>query len=89
VEGKSLLLPLTQIDLGDALGLSSVHVNRTLQDLRKRRLLSFGDKRLTILNLPELEALAGFDETYLHLKARYQPGKDTPLSLPEDVDLTP
>jgi len=71
-EGNSYALPLTQTDLGDALGMSPVHVNRTLQDLRKQRLIAFGDKRLTILNLKELVELAQIDPTYLHLEARFE-----------------
>jgi CRP-like cAMP-binding protein len=69
--GTSCELPLTQADLGDTLGLSTVHVNRTLQDLRARKLIAFGDKRLTILDLPGLERLGLFEPTYLQLDARY------------------
>lgn len=71
--GQSCMLPLTQTDLGDAVGLSAVHVNRTLQDLRAKGLFAFGDKRLTILDLPGLERVAEMDDTYLHLEARYEP----------------
>jgi CRP-like cAMP-binding protein len=74
VDGKSFLLPLTQTDLADVLGISAVHVNRSLQQLRKQRLVAFGDKRLTILDLARLEDLAGIDPTYLHLEARYHDG---------------
>jgi len=71
VDGKSFLLPLTQTDLADALGISAVHVNRSLQQLRKQRLIAFGDKQLTILDLAGLKDLAGIDLTYLHLEAHY------------------
>ena len=70
-EGMNFELPITQADLADALGISVVHANRTLQELRHRKLIAFGDGRLTILNLEELEQLAEFDLTYLHLEARY------------------
>lgn len=69
-DGSNCQLPLSQPDLADALGLSSVHVNRTLQELRNLGLLAFGDRRLTVLDLPKLEELCAFDPAYLHLRAR-------------------
>jgi CRP-like cAMP-binding protein len=69
-DGNNCELPVSQPDLADTLGLSPVHVNRTLQHLRSRGLLAFGDKRLTILDLPKLESLAAFEPGYLHLGAR-------------------
>ena len=60
-------LPVTQADLADALGLSSVHVNRTLQELRAARLVAFRGKVLTIENLAALERAALFNPDYLHL----------------------
>jgi CRP-like cAMP-binding protein len=59
--------PVTQAELGDTLGLSSVHVNRTLQELRRQGLITLRDKDLRIHDLPALEELAIFDPTYLHL----------------------
>jgi CRP-like cAMP-binding protein len=72
VNGTTCEFPLMQADLGDALGISTVHVNRTLQDLRSRKLIAFGDGRLTILDLPGLERLAMFEKSYLQLDARYE-----------------
>ncbi len=72
--GTGCDLPLSQADLGDATGMSVVHVNRCLQQLRRDRLVAFGDKRLTILDLPGIEDFCGFDATYLHLDAHYEPG---------------
>ena len=43
-------LPLTQADLGDTLGLSTVHINRVLQQLRRENFITFGRGRLTILD---------------------------------------
>lgn len=59
--------PLTQVDLADTVGLSAVHVNRVVQELREERLISWRSQKLTILDLPGLEALAGFNPNYLHL----------------------
>lgn len=48
----------TQVDIGDAAGLSPVHVNRTLQDLRAAGLITLSHRRLTIGSLPELRVAA-------------------------------
>ncbi|NEU11673.1 Crp/Fnr family transcriptional regulator [Methylobacterium sp. BTF04] len=61
-------LPITQIDLADTTGLSSVHVNRTLQELRRRGLITLAGRALTILDPAELRRLADFRADYLHLK---------------------
>lgn len=68
--GTRCELPMTQTDLGEALGLSAVHVNRTLQELRRETLITLEDRELDIRNLPALEAIAMFDSAYLHLRAR-------------------
>ncbi|TNC06527.1 Crp/Fnr family transcriptional regulator [Methylobacterium terricola] len=60
-------LPLTQADLGDALGLSNVHVNRTLRDLRDNGLITLHGGKLQIDRWQELTGLCDFDATYLHL----------------------
>jgi CRP-like cAMP-binding protein len=66
-EVKACPFPITQVMLGKALGLSNVHVNRTLQELREARLISFEQGRLQILDWKKLAETAGFDPTYLHL----------------------
>lgn len=60
-------LPITQTDLADSLGLSSVHVNRTLQELRRSRLLALRGKSAEILDLEGLEDAGSFHAGYLHL----------------------
>ena len=59
-------LPLTQVQLADALGLTPVHVNRTLQWLRSEKLVEFAGGMLTVRNWRELKQAAGFDPAYLH-----------------------
>jgi CRP-like cAMP-binding protein len=63
-------LPVTQIDLADTAGLTSVHVNRSLQDMRREGLIELRKRRLRILDLPRLRALAEFDPAYLQLTGR-------------------
>ena len=63
----SCALPITQADLSDASGLSVVHVNRTLQDLRDMRLITFGRGQLAIHDWERLVLLADFRPGYLHL----------------------
>lgn len=60
-------LPLTQNELGDALGLSTVHVNRVLQDLRSDDLIVLHRGSLSILDWEALKSVAEFDPAYLHL----------------------
>lgn len=62
--------PLTQTQFADCLGLTSVHVNRTLQELRKRGLIELRDRMLRILDLPELQRVAEFDPCYLYVEKR-------------------
>lgn len=58
--------PLTQTQVGEALGMTSVHVNRSLQSLRSEKLIVLRNKRLTILDKPRLRQLGGFGTDYLH-----------------------
>jgi CRP-like cAMP-binding protein len=60
-------LPLTQGQLADILALSTVHVNRTLQELRQADLVSVRDKTLTIHDFRALQTIGMFDPNYLHL----------------------
>jgi CRP-like cAMP-binding protein len=69
--GRSLdgrcAFPLTQEELAQTLGMSNVHVNRTLQQLRKKGLVTVHRGVLTVLDEDKLTRLASFDPTYLHL----------------------
>ncbi len=60
--GSSIKMPLTQEHIGDALGLTSVHVNRMLRELREKNLVNVADQTLTIINPDGLAEIAGFDE---------------------------
>lgn len=65
--GDSCALPMTQQDLGEALGLSPVHVNRTLMMIRATGFLEFERGRLTVLDWKGLVETTEFDDLYLHL----------------------
>jgi CRP-like cAMP-binding protein len=67
-ENGSCAWPLTQTDLADATGLTAVHVNRTLQELRRRELVELQGRRLTIPDLEALQHVAMFNPNYLHLE---------------------
>ena len=64
--GRKFQLPLTQTELGDALGLTPVHVNRILKEFRERRLITRERKTLNILDIDGLQNIAAFDEGYLN-----------------------
>ena len=59
--------PLTQRELSECLGLTVVHANRTIQELRRRGLVELENRQLTILDRRGLEGIAEFDSTYLYL----------------------
>jgi cAMP-binding proteins - catabolite gene activator and regulatory subunit of cAMP-dependent protein kinases len=65
--GNDFELPLTQIDLAECLGLTPVHVNRTLKELRENGLVSFRSGQVSIKNLSGLQKLAEFNPSYLYL----------------------
>jgi CRP-like cAMP-binding protein len=60
-------LPITQDDLADAIGLTTVHVNRTLKKLRDEKLVAWKGKVVTIFEPERLKEVAGFNANYLHL----------------------
>jgi CRP-like cAMP-binding protein len=68
VNESKFQLPVTQGDIADALGLSAVHVNRTLKKLRAQRLISVNGQLVTISNGEGLRAVAGFDPGYLQFR---------------------
>jgi CRP-like cAMP-binding protein len=70
VDDGSFRLPLTQEVLGDALGLTPVHINRVLQRLRAEGLITLRGRTLSIENPAALGKAAGFDPSYLHAKRR-------------------
>jgi len=57
--------------LGDALGLSTVHVNRVLQELRGSDLITLRGGTLTVLDWDGLREAGEFDPAYLHLDPKY------------------
>lgn len=65
-EGHRYELPMTQEQLGDATGLTAVHVNRTMQGLRTDGLISSDKRAITIENWKALTAVGDFDTAYLH-----------------------
>ena len=66
-QGDSYEFPLTQRELSECLGLTVVHVNRTVQALRRRNLIELGNRRVTLLDRDGLAGLAEFDPSYLYL----------------------
>ena len=67
-DGNSYDLPLTQAELGEALGLSTVHINRTLQVLRRNGTITMRNGVVAIDDLEGLRREGGFDPAYLGLE---------------------
>ena len=68
-------MPVTQEELADTMGLSPVHVNRSLQRMRRRGLISWARQELTIHDPQALMAEAKFTPNYLHFERRREPVK--------------
>jgi len=66
-DDKGFAFGLTQNELAECLGLTSVHVNRTLKQLREDRLMTFRHGRVVIHDLAALRDVAEFDPAYLYL----------------------
>ena len=67
-DGHRCEMPVTQAEIADALGLTSVHVNRTLQAMRSQGLITWRSKTLVIEDWRALSAAGEFDPAYLHLE---------------------
>lgn len=63
----SFFLPVTQIELADATGLTVVHVNRCLQSLRREEVVIWSRRHFKILDWDRLQQLASFNDAYLKL----------------------
>jgi CRP-like cAMP-binding protein len=66
VEGNSFEMPLTQEELGEALGTTGVHVNRVIRQLREDGIAEWHRGRVTVLDEAKFRELADFDSRYLH-----------------------
>jgi CRP-like cAMP-binding protein len=66
-QARSFHFPVTQAELGDLTGLSTVHVNRVAQELRGSGIITWQGRTLTIVDWDRLKAVAEFNPTYLSL----------------------
>jgi CRP-like cAMP-binding protein len=69
-DASSFAFPVTQMELADTIGLSTVHVNRTLQELRAAGLITLKGRQMIIHDLDALSRTAMFTPDYLHLDRR-------------------
>jgi CRP-like cAMP-binding protein len=66
LEGNSFEMPLTQEEIGEALGITSVHVSRVIRQMREEGIIELHRGRVTILDEEKFQELADFDDRYLH-----------------------
>lgn len=66
-DGSEFRLPITQSELADTMGLSAVHVNRSLQSLQSKGLLTISRGRVKFHDIEQLHDLCHFNPNYLHL----------------------
>lgn len=69
-QGDKFTVPLSQDEFADILGISVVHMNKTLQSLAAGGIIKFRNMRLTVHDRQALEHEAGFDSGYLHFTRR-------------------
>jgi len=69
----TLSIPLTQELIADALGLTAVHVNRTLRALREDKLIAMDGRSITIMDFDKLSLLSDFEKSYLGQVCRLEP----------------
>lgn len=69
-DSGAFALPLSQLVLADALGMTAVHINRVLKDLRLAGTMALKRGSVCILDPVKLVQIAGFDENYLHRRMR-------------------
>lgn len=67
-QGRGFAMPITQLDLADATGLTPVHVNRMLRQLREEGVMTFRSGNVEIHDPERLEQIAEFDRSYLFLE---------------------
>lgn len=77
--GGGFLAPLTQVDVADALGMSSVHVSRILKDLRDDGLVRGKSRTVNLPNLREIHRFARFSPGYLMLDPAAWLAPDAPV----------
>jgi CRP-like cAMP-binding protein len=83
-DGFTCDFPLTQNDIADATGLTPVHVNRSLQELRRRELVIVERQKLTIPDMLALQDAGLFNPEYLHhrrLNRHTDYGRDAQIRL--------
>jgi CRP-like cAMP-binding protein len=66
VDGTNFEMPLTQEEIGDALGITSVHANRVIRQLREDGVVELQRGRATVVDENKFRELADFDNRYLH-----------------------
>lgn len=73
IDKSNIFFPLSQEEIGDATGLTKIHVNRTLKKLKDEKLLEIKSKRLNIIELDELCTLSEFDKSHVNVYSLYDP----------------
>ncbi|UAK26557.1 Crp/Fnr family transcriptional regulator [Sphingomonas nostoxanthinifaciens] len=85
-DGTAYDLRITQNDLSEITGLTSIHVNRVLRMLREEGICVFRGSRVDILDRSRLERLGQFDPAYLYLKDPLTPFEPMPTTRKEHAD---
>ncbi len=78
VRDSAFQFPASQQEIADSVGITNVHLNRTLQILRKAGVIAFDGRTLKVCDTAQLRKIATFDPTYLHLDRPGPGGRPNP-----------
>ena len=70
-DNHEIYFPLSQEDIGDATGLTKIHVNRTLKTMREQGLMKISSRTLSVPDIDKLSQLGGFDKGVINVYALY------------------
>ena len=71
LSGAMIIVPLSQEEIGDATGLTKIHVNRTLKALREMGIMQISSKCLKVFDLDALRKLGNFDASSVYARSLY------------------
>lgn len=88
IDGGTFELPLTQQDLGDAVGLTKTHVNRSLKVLEETGLVERSGRMIRITDVDRLSALVDFKDRHGEIATDWLPPPGVAQPAPADVEMT-
>jgi CRP-like cAMP-binding protein len=80
-QGAGIVVPMTQNQIADAIGLTPIHVSRTLKDFKKAGVIRYVRRELVVADLAQLKQISTFEDSYLAWLRRPAGGRPSPDTL--------